>query len=598
MSTAFRRVLGLQLALALVLVVLYAVQPNSDVTAARADSVTTTRVGSAAGAVTDPAARAWQWLSRQLGPTTDVTSASTVTATRTYPTDWTGAVTGSFVPRGVTSPVTDTASLAVDRPTRVDASYAGVVEGHVTVPTTAGRWIVQAYRDTPTGRRQVPVQAQVDPQGRFAIDLGRATSPPAGRWALGLLDADHAFAPYGTAWPSAVYRNWVVRASVVTDATYPVDEQPARADGTFSFPTSRPGTKIFQLVDRTSGTVLAEQAPDYGLVRSVAGSDNVYAYDQALAVVAALAAGHPADDLVQGLIRLQRPDGGFVEVADVRNPAAAAPVTRTGICAIATYALLRAARAVPAADRADVLAAARSGVRWLLAQQRDDGLLGAGHGERRDDGTVDADAHPGWVSTEHNLDAWQTLHLATAVLPDTDTDSDGAVSPATVRQHADELRDAIVDRLWDAAAGRFRQGIAPDGTPDTADPLDVNSWGALFLHATGHDELAELALRHTAAFASSARRWSGYRAYYPQAAFPDAPANVWAEGTAGVAVAQQRVAGSDAGSALAALAQLQRPDGSLPCAAVADDRTGMTAAPCVAAAAWFVLATVPDGIWG
>lgn len=540
---------------------------------------------------------AWRWIASQSGSGTTVTSASQISGARAYPADWTGAVSGTFTPHGVSAPVEGASPIVVDTPAAVPGSYAGVVTGHLTATPSPGRWIVQAYRDTPSGRVQVPLQTLVDPAGDFRIDLGAVNNPPAGSWALGLLDAHNAYTPSGTAWPDpGVYTGWQVRAYVVTDTAYLVGQQPARSDNTFSFADSRPGTKVFQLVDTATGKVLAEQAPDFGLLRSQAGSTRVYTYDQALAVITGLDVGADVDPLVSGLRALQRPDGSFAESADVRNPAAADPISRTGIDAVAGYALLRAAQAMAAddPDRAVVLAAARSGVERLVARQRPDGLIGAGTGDHRADGSLDPAAVPGWVSTEHNLDAWQTLHLAGTVL--TGASADAGFAPAVTR-----LAAAIVSSLWDAQAGRFRQGRAADGTADTTDPLDVSSWGALFLTASGHPDLAAQALAHTATFRSERAGQSGYRAYYPQPAFPQAIANVWAEGSAGVVLARARTGDTTGAAAdLARLAGVQRPDGSLPYAVATDDSTSMSSAPSVAATAWFVLVLLPSGrpsIW-
>ncbi|WP_460602985.1 hypothetical protein [Jatrophihabitans fulvus] len=554
---------------------------------ARADAAAVPTAVRTARDTGTPLDRAWAWIASRTGSPTDVTGRSTIAAARAYPTSWTGPVSGSFDVRDPAPPTTDTASLTVTSPATVTPGYRGVVEGRVLAPAADGRWIVQVYRITADGPQQVPLQALAAPDGSFTLDLAEAGTVPEGRWSLGLLDATDAYAPYGTPWPSGVYRDWVVRATVVTDTAYVVGEQPARTDGTFTFATSRPGVKVFQLVDTRTDAVLAEAAPDLGLVRSHAGSAGVYAYDQALAVIAGLALDRDVRPLVSGLQRLQSADGGFVESADVRNPDAAAPVKRSGISAVAVYALLRAlqdGRGDPGTRRA-----ATTGLAWLLDRRRADGLVDAGTGARRPDGSVDADAEPGWASTEHNLDAWQALRLAARVLDD----------PAYARA-ADALSTAILARLWDAADGRFLQGIAPDGSPDVADPLDVNSWGALFLHAVGRDDLARRALARTERFASAVGERRGYRSYYPQSAFPSAPENVWAEGGAGVAVAAARLddgTGTAAADVLADLTRAQQSDGGVPCAARSDDGTGMTSRPCVAAGAWFVIAASDDPIW-
>ena len=541
-------------------------------------------------APTDPAvAAAWSWIQGQRGSGTLVSGASTITADRQYPADWTGPVSGAFTPRGVSSPVVHSAAITVDSPTKVPGTYSGVVAGHIGLTPAPGRWIVQVYRDTSSGRVQEPLQTLVAGDGSFTIDLGRVSNPATGTWALGLLDATQSYAPTGTPWPSDTYANWQVRAYVVTDTAYLVASQPARADGTFTFPYSEPGTKVFQLVDTTTGAVLAEQAPDYGLVRSYAGGARVYTYDQAVTLLAALAVGSDATELTSGLIALQRTDGGFVESADVRNPAGGTPLVRTGIVAVATYALLRRLQTLGTSDptRPAVVGAAQHGLQWLLARRNATGLLTAGSGDYRSDGTLDTGADPGWVSTEHNLDAWQAFHLASSML-------DGSYAA-----DASALDTEIVGQLWNPAAGRFREGLDAQGNPDNTDPLDVSSWGTLFLQDAGHSGLAAAALAHQQAFASSAAGHNGYRAYYPQAAFPAAPANVWVEGTAGVVLARAR-SGDNQGAAadLGALTTMQGADGSFPYAAVTDTPTSMSTLPSTGATAWFVLASAgPASIW-
>jgi hypothetical protein len=538
-------------------------------------------------------AKAWQWVLSQRGSGIAVTSDAAMAAADDYPASWTGAVSGTFSPHSAAGTIVSPASIAVDSPADVGSSYLGAVSGHITLAPSTGRWIVQAYRVTPTGRVQYPAQALVTPSGAFSIDLGSSGSVPAGSWSLGLLDAQNSYAPAGVPWPAApIYSGWEVRAFVTTDASYLVDAQPARADGTFSFPSSQPGTKSFELVDTGTGAVLAEAVPDFGLVRSYAGGSRTYTYDQALAVVTAVRLGSDAVDLTSGLMALQRPDGSFVDSADVLNPAAGIPVARTGVGSIATYALLLRLQSMPTADphHGAVQGAAAAGVSWLLSQRRPDGLLGAGTGDYTAGGGVDAAAAPAWVSSEHNIDAWQTLNLAASVL------SDGNAASA-----AGTLAAAIVSRLWNPATQRLRQGIAGDGSLDDTDPLDVSSWGALFLHDAGYPALAGQALAHTAAFASSSAAATGFRAYYPQPAFPAAPLGVWVEGSAGVSIA--RLQSGDATGAAAVTAQLallQLADGSLPYSTISDTATSMSRTSSVAATTWYVLAALaPAGgaIW-
>ncbi len=550
--------------------------------------------GSAAGTPGDVTA-AWRWMQGQLASATPIVSDSTITPASVYPPAWTGALTGSFHLSGVAVPPVDgAASVAVDTPASLPGSYRGAVSGHVTLPAEQGRWIIQVLRSTGSQHSQVPLQTLVAPDGSFALDLSALPPQPDGEWGFEVLDAAHGYAPAGPAWPNpGSYRGLEVRQYVTTDTAYLIGTVPASADGTFAFPASSPGAKSFQLVETGSGDVLAEYAPRTGLIRSydVPASDRrsgvSYTYDQALALLCAVSLGDAptAATLAAGLVTLQTSggaqDGGFVSSAAALNPAAAVREYRTGNHSFATYALLRYIESLPSADpdRTALVADARRAVDWLREQQVSSGemagLLTGGAGAYSADGSsFDPAAVISWSSTEHDLDAWHALRLAATVLADPD---DGTA--------ANRLQDAIVGRLWDPAAGRFLQGWTPSG-PDRTEALDVNSWGAIFLGAIGRPDLAAAALSHVELFATSDAAVSGYAPALPVAD----PQLVWLEGSAGVAVAQQRNHDSRAPLTLSAISAAQTTDGSLPGATRNDDAAGMTTAAAVAATAWFVLA--------
>lgn len=432
----------------------------------------------------------------------------------------------------------------------------------------------------------VTTSSRIQPERRYPSGW---TDPVAGHFVLaGVEPPTVVHEPVGGV---AVYRNLSVQALVVTDTTYLIDAAPARADGTFSFPWSRPGTKVFRLVDTSTDAVLAEFAPRTGLVRSFGVDDShplsgrTFAYDQALALLVAdsLEDRDTARLLADGLLRLQTRHGpqagGFISSAAALNPAAGRPEYRTGIHAVATYALLRHLQSVPPLDprRATLAAAAGRAVDWLLDQQAPDGtLLGlvtGGHGMFRDGG-FDPGAKVEWASTEHNIDSWHTLTLADTVL--------GHPRAAATARVLDE---AIMDRLWVPGEGRFLQGRTPDG-PDPTEVLDVNSWGAIYLVASGRHPEALEALDHTGRFASVAGAVSGFA---PRPVDPASPI-VWLEGSAGVAVAQH-VSGDGDGAAatLRALHFAQLPSGAYPGATRDDPYLEMTTVPSVAATAWVIL---------
>ncbi len=544
----------------------------------------------------DPASSAaWQWIRSQRGTGTPVTTTSTITASSDYPSEWTGPVSGSFVLRDVSAPATSNGSpIVIEEPVSLTGAYRGLVSGRVELPPAPGRWIINVLRFTDAGTAQAQLQTVVGADGTFTLDLGSARAEGPGTWGFQVLDSANGYAQEGASWPQPDTLDGLeVRAVVVTDIAYVIGSAPALADNTFSFPSSRPGTKIFQLIDTATGAVLAEHAPDTGLVRSFDAAvgtpshGRTYTYDQALALITAEAIGDEAlaGPLAGGLMRLQtlggQDDGAFVTSAAALNPEAAQLEYRTGNHSIATYALLRrlSDMSLSDPDRPTLVSAATRGVDWLLAQQQSggmmDGLVTGGRGATRPDGSFDPSVTIGWASTEHNLDAWHTLRLASSVL------GHDAAGSGVAR-----LESAILGRLWDPVTRRFHQGWQPDGA-DPTPMLDLNSWGAIFLEKVGRLDLAADALQRVPDFAATDSPVSGYSPRLPSSA----RTTVWFEGSAGVALAQYRV--GQAPAAVATLGMLQAgqlSNGSWPEATRVDADMDMSNDPAVAATAWMLLA--------
>ncbi len=403
--------------------------------------------------------------------------------------------------------------------------------------------------------------------------------------------------------PVGTYSGWEIRSFATTDARHLVGVQPASADGSFRFAGSAPGTKTFQLVaiepgeSYPAGRILAEHAPPTGLVRSLsapAGNEDAqflsYSYDQALALQSALV----MDDLptarimVHGLIALQTPSGrqagGLVTSAPQSNPAGGAPTYRTGNTAIALYSLLsylhRTGESEP--DAPAIRQAANQAADWLLRQQLSTGPMAGLLTGGWDQAGVEGGARLPFASTEHNLDAWHALSRAGEVL-----------NCQRCTAAANTLRAAILAILWGSSGGGFLQGMQPDG-PDRVEPLDVDSWGSIFLDAIGRPDLAATSLGRTAAFAVSDQSLSGYLAFRPQPTMPNPVRSVWLEGSFGVALAQARHGGAGYSDTMAGLVAAQRPDGSMPMASSVDVDRELSTASSVAATTWFILASRPD----
>lgn len=579
---------------------------------------TFTSLTSGAAAVTTAdiatSAKALTWLKSQTQTESTITTPSSLAPSTEFPADYTGSISGTFSLEGVSYETKSDAPLTITSPSTVSPTYSGTVAGNVLVTPTAWRWIIQVYKKTPSGYVQIPKQTLADAEnGTFSIDLSDVVNPPAGEWAFGILDAENGYAPYGTQWPSQEYYDGLeVQHKLVTDSIYDWSSTRAYVDGTFSFPNSNTGKKLFRLVDTQSGAILAEHVQLTGLIRSyqldsddpaagTAFEDRSFVYDQSLALFAAISANDEtlATTLVDGLLMLQETSGihsgGFVFAAPQLTPAARDSLIRTGAHAIATDALLAYIQKYPSAPQAAVYSeSAVAALNFLdstlsTAGTTADLYLG-GYGDYSGVGnSFNPAATITWASTEHNIDSWHTYVRAAKVLGDT---------PGNYTQKAEALQLAINEKLYNATDARLNQGMTIDG-PDTANPLDVNSWGAIQLYATGQQDKAFKAIEQLPAFQFTRAGVTGYAPFYDSIGYPGAVPNVWFEGSFGVALALLRV-GDTAGyrTLVDDLQQAQESDGSFVYATDPDPTYEIVDRKAVASTAWYILATTGrDSIW-
>lgn len=557
---------------------------------------------------------AMNWMISMTGTRTTVTTASTVTPSSEFAPNYTGAISGTFDLTGASYPTKNDASISVTSPASVPDVYSGVISGKVLTTPTPNRWIIQVYKITGSGTVQVAKQALADgTTGDFSIDLSTVPSPPAGQWALGILDANASYAEYGTKWPSPDYYDGVeVQQKVITDSIYDWSTTKALADGTFTFPDSQNGKKLFRLVDTASGNVLAEHVKATGLIRSfqleptdpaygTAFEDQSYVYDQALALFAAIGTDNAtlADTLAEGLLQFQETTGpltgGFVFAAPQLSPTFRDAQIRSGAHAIATDALLSYIGKYPSSPNiANYQAAANSALSFidglLSSSGTTNGLYLGGYGDYSGPGnTFNASTVIPWASTEHNIDIWQALIKASKVFGN-DT--------VNYTQKAATLNAAIVSKLYTTVEHRYYQGMQPAGV-DTADPLDVNSWGAMQMYSSGRYDEALQSLNRLDLFKFTSQGVTGYGPFYDSAGYPGAVPSVWFEGSYGAALAQYRVGNNDSyRTLLTTLADGQESDGSYHYATDEDSTYGITTRKSVASTAWLVLATTGrSAIW-
>ncbi len=578
------------------------------------------------------ASKADAWLEGMLTSGSPLSTQSTITPALDYPSTYTGPIQGSFALVGAQYNITDPNTVRVSFPTALPDDYRGTITGTVTVAPSPNRWIVQAYKRTAAGTVQVPAQALADgTTGGFTLDTSEIPITSAGQWFIGLLDATAGYAPSGALWPAQpVYEGLELQQLIVTDSAQLWSTQPAPSSGNFWFDTSAPGTKMFRLIDTASGSILAEQVDLTGLIRSysfapgetgygTALSQQTFVYDQGLALISALAMkkDQRAKILANGILLLQTHggprDGGFVFMAPQLNPPNGAPYYRSGAHAIALEALLSYIQSYPNdPDINTYRQASLAGLRFLDGTLSKNGLTSGlylgGYGlytnvnspAQIDTPTetnattpeiVTQEFDPSftidWASTEHNLDIWHTLQKAAIVLHD-----------ATYTASADALKKTINSKLYSKNDNRFYQGLSSSG-PDKAQPLDVNSWGSVYLQATQQITQSRTALKNTTAFRITDRGVSGYTPFIAGGGYPGAIPTVWFEGSFGVLLAQYRAGkGTDYQSLTSSLLRGQQTDGSFRYATTADPTYGIGTGKSVAATAWYILATVGrDAIW-
>jgi hypothetical protein len=430
-----------------------------------------------------------------------------------------------------------------------------------------------------------------------------------------------------------------VRVYATTDSDYLQGVATIAYDFSWSVSVTHVGGKSAQLVRIADGAVLTEVFAGIGLVRSYQVPPNAlgyrylrdrcYLYDQALALIAAVAnssgaanAGLPGM-LLDGL-RLALDAGLAASAAHALGPQ---PVcfsvdykggyptdiyVRSGTTAWVLYALCFYASNIADPSRAWI----SSYIDWVATQLLSYQLLPGGNypGTNTPINPLQAGAVCGgtgvynapyytafsattltWCATEHNCDAYFALSLAGAVR------ANSAFTAA-----ANTIAAALVSNFWNATAGMFYQGVDSTGQ-DGGDALDCHTLGSLFLRAyavaSGNTAYAAMASSVYAGIAAYAvidpvSGVAGYTPYLPSRGYPGAGSEVWGEGSLQAVLA--RVAAGDtaraAGDYLALLAQAGAM--GLPYATLQDTVYEVENWPSVAATAWLLLAIQPAGFLG
>ncbi len=550
--------------------------------------------------IEDRQTRAKQWLAsmmKSLG--SNSIGGGSISASQHYNRDYTGKIAGTFTINDASHAKISHTLITVDDESQAAEGYRGTVTGKINA-ASAGNYEVRAYLYTDSEYAQPNATVGiVKPDGTWSLSTSSVDSKFKGVWHFRLYNTD-TNTEVGQSWPrQKTYKNLEVRYYLEDSGKRQLQaSKPATVDGKFTFfANNNPGYKVFQLVKADTGEILAE---DYrpetsGLIRSyeyLPGMDgyntsrqqNTYTYDQALALLVAIAGNDRAasDKLLQGLHQIQVKSGEFAGAfpssSEQNNPANTDKTYYTGGNAFALYALARYIEAYGDVNGAvDML---RAGLNYIDKVRTESGAASGLYQGGRSVDSKGVINNISWHSTEHNTDLWHALERSSRVLKDSD-----------IKKKADSLASAIMSKLWNSAENRFNQGFDDD---DYA--LDTASWGSIFLSAIGEHKKAIQSANNAELYRHASARAVGYTPYINRT---NSVPTVWYEGTYGVALSRAVLGDSDKfTSILSESIPGQRSGGGFPYADDADIPNGRNTATSVASTAWFLLATLyPSGIW-
>lgn len=282
---------------------------------------------------------------------------------------------------------------------------------------------------------------------------------------------------------------------------------------------------------------------------------------------------------------------------------------RTGTIAWGAYFLYEALLRLPSsmwtgaygAWKTQIETAAANVMTWCHGQ--DNGLNLCRFGTGRIDpvtGLFDPTYQFDFCAQEHNSDLFFAELSAFAY-----TGTTSYHDKATLRAAA------MVTYLWDAPNTRLDQSCDALGVKSGVTSLDCYSWGGKMLNASGHSDLAKLAMPRTDFYkftspagpgtANPTASVNGYTSFALQDGITDYAPSVWVEGTAGLLAAKQAI-GVSTPADQATYGQLsglqQQIDGSYRNFQLTDsDPFGITPYRSCQATAWTIIARYPNLVW-
>ncbi len=530
--------------------------------------------------------KAYGWLDSQQ----EASQGFRITFDRTYDDTYVGWVSGHVADASqLPGTLSSVPYVAFVQPYSDD--YVGTVSGTWANVDTPSDYEVDVYSHTDADYLQGTFELQSDgtwSSGATVIHAGA-------KRAVLVRKSDGAKVAYSGGGKSVI-QGVDVEVYVRTDVDYLQEKVALYSDG--SWQTAgivNVGYKIARLVNTTTNRALNStewsDAKSYkGLMRSfyVPFDDPDYGYqgdssqragyrieqrswiyDDAVAIYAYTADGEygRARDILSQLAQLQQPDGSLSFSYDVYRGQIYDLYTRSGALAWVGSAAL--AYEEKTGDTTYQYFATRI-ANYLLGLQVTT-ANGYSAGDSRYGsvlggvGSYDSNYNfvPGpvtFASTEHNIDAYFFLR-----------DLGYMSGDQRYLDAANLMKQSLLTNHWNSAEGRFNQGVG-----DSSEPLDVGSWGGLFLLAIGDRAKAQSSEQYVQGFRADGQTIakssdpdsynqtytggpvSGYKPYLP-VGYTNPPAVVWAEGTFGTLLFRMRL-GEDITSDLQSMQMLQAAD--------------------------------------
>lgn len=324
-----------------------------------------------------------------------------------------------------------------------------------------------------------------------------------------------------------------------------------------------------------------------------------YLYDAGLSLISFVGTARQEDAkrIAKGIMKSQFPNGSFPFSTSHINPTGADAYLRSGAIAWVAYALGYYLQAYPKSSIATDVKACLNKVLTYIITLRDNtkgNLITGGSGRYTTSGgieTFDPSYIIPWVSAEHNIDAYFCFKIGGEVLDN-----------PTYTTISNEIGDSIINLLYDETNGRMYQGINADGTPDIADALDINSWGAIAMVALGRVDYAQTLIARAERYYYTTDITTGAKGYKPYSAelgYPSPVDTVWFEGSFGVALAHAKLnQTSKFDELMNELFKFRETDGAFRYATLRDSTYEISNNKSVASTAWFIIAnTLYTSVW-